>query len=107
MDAKDFIRDFYRMCEGIDDCSQCGLEEMNCDVTNRRATDEEIEKTIKVVEKWSKTHPIETNKDVMLRLLPNNTILYEHDGSPNGHPYINISVSSEWWYSEFKGVEYD
>ena len=44
MDARDFIKEFYRMCECTDDCSQCGLEETSCDITNRPATDAEIEK---------------------------------------------------------------
>ena len=102
MDAKDFIRDFYRMCECTDDCSQCGLEEMNCDVTNRRATDEEIEKAIKVVEKWGKTHPIETNKSIILRLLPSDAIWDEVDNE-----FVSMIIPLSWWKSEFEGVEYD
>lgn len=103
MDAKDFIKNFYRMCECIDDCSQCGLEAMNCDVTNRRATDEEIEKTIKVVEEWGKRHRAETNEAVITRLLPKET---RYRTSPHGR-LINIIVPSDWWHSEFTGVEYD
>ena len=102
MDAKDFIRDFYRMCEGTDDCSQCGLEETSCDITNRPATDAEIEKTIKVVEEWGKTHPIKTNKSVVLILLPNDAMCDENDNE-----FVSIIIPLSWWKNKFKGVEYD
>ena len=111
MDAKDFIRDFYRMCECTDDCSQCGLEETNCDITNRHATNAEIEKTIEVVEEWGKTHPIKTNiethKNLMLRLLPKPATWYAYDVGIHGDSFFNITVPYEWWKSEFTGVEYD
>lgn len=70
MNAVEFLKEERRMCESYgENCVKCPF----CDT--RRCTilleaDEELEKTVAIVEQWSKGHPINTRQSVFLKQYP-------------------------------------
>ena len=57
MDAKKFIIEQRRICKLYgDECGKCPLANNYC-FTNHQPTDEEIDKVVDAVEKWSKENP--------------------------------------------------
>ena len=107
MDAKKFVKEFYRMCESIKNCDECGLDPTKCDITDHNATDAEIDYAIDVINRWSKEHPIEYNRDVIMRLLPVDKCSISHRNKGNGNWEVVLYIPEEWWSSEFRGVQYD
>lgn len=65
MDVVKFFREFRRMCKSTSDCTKCEYHGDKCDNAN-----EIFEKTVAVVEKWSKEHPRKTRQDVFLEQYP-------------------------------------
>ena len=71
MDAVEFLKEERRMCEFFGKtCVKCPFRD-----TRRCAilleTDEELEKTVAIVEKWSKEYPRNTRQSVFLEQYPN------------------------------------
>jgi hypothetical protein len=65
MDVVEFFSEFRRMCKSSSDCTKCQYHGNKCDNAN-----EIFEKTVAVVEKWSKEHPRKTRQDVFLEQWP-------------------------------------
>lgn len=70
MDAVEFLKEERRMCEFFGKtCVKCPFRD-----TRRCAilleTDEELEKTVAIVERWSKEHPRKTRQSVFLEQWP-------------------------------------
>jgi hypothetical protein len=69
MDALEFLRERKRMCNLCKHCEGCPLERAGCGL-GTSASDEEYEKIIATVEKWSKEHPRKTRQSVFLEQWP-------------------------------------
>lgn len=65
MDVVEFFSEFRRMCKSSSDCTKCQYHGDRCD----NAIDL-FEKTVAVVEQWSKEHPRKTRQDVFLEQWP-------------------------------------
>lgn len=70
MDALEFLKEERRMCNSFDTgCVKCPLGDIGCCVSPEE-TDEEFEKEIAIVERWSKEHPRKTRQSVFLEQYP-------------------------------------
>lgn len=65
MDVAEFFSEFRRMCKSSSDCTKCEYHGDICD-----SAIELLEKTVAVVEQWSKEHPRKTRQDVFLEQWP-------------------------------------
>lgn len=65
MDVVEFFNEFRRMCKSTSDCTKCQYHGNKCDNAN-----EIFEKTVAVVEQWSKEHPRKTRQSVFLEQWP-------------------------------------
>lgn len=65
MDVVEFFSEFRRMCKSSSDCAKCEYHGNKCDNAN-----EIFEKTVAVVEQWSREHPRKTRQDVFLKQWP-------------------------------------
>lgn len=66
MDVTEFFSEFRRMCKSSSDCTKCQYHGDKCDNVI-----ELLEKTVSVVEQWSREHPRKTRQDVFLEQWPN------------------------------------
>ena len=64
MEAIEFLKEAQRMCKSYADCKGCPLESSACGFIRCAVdySDADIRCAIKVVEQWSKEHPLVTNK---------------------------------------------
>lgn len=91
MNAVEFLKEERRMCEFFGKtCVKCPFRD-----TRRCAilleSDEELEKTVAIVERWSREHPSKTRQTELLNMFP------EAHVSENGSLYIcPASVSSAY-----------
>lgn len=69
MDALEFLKERNRLCNSYSDCCDCPLGSSSC-VINRATSDEDNEKMIATVERWSKEHPRKTRQSVFLEQYP-------------------------------------
>lgn len=65
MDVAELFSEFRRMCESSNDCAKCQYHGNKCDNAI-----ELLEKTVSVVEQWSKEHPRKTRQSVFLEQWP-------------------------------------
>lgn len=65
MDTVEFFSELRRMCKSSSDCTKC---EYHGDRCNNAI--ELLEKTVAMVEQWSKEHPRKTRQDVFLEQWP-------------------------------------
>ena len=81
MDVMEFFSEFRRMCKSTSDCTKCQYHGDKCD----NAIDL-LEKTVAMVEQWSKEHPRKTRQSVFLEQYPEAWV--DEDGClricPNG-----------------------
>lgn len=66
MDVAEFFSELKRMCKSSSDCAKCEYHGDKCDNAI-----ELFEKTVVVVEQWSRNHPRKTRQDVFLEQWPN------------------------------------
>lgn len=69
MDAFEFLKERKRMCNSYKGCGGCPLERGNCGL-NTSTSNEECERIVATVEKWSKEHPRKTRQSVFLEHYP-------------------------------------
>lgn len=90
MDALEFLRERKRMCNLRKHCEGCPLERDGCGL-GTSTPDEEYEKFIAIVERWSREHPSKTRQTELLNMFPDAHV------SENGSLYIcPASVSSAY-----------
>lgn len=64
MDANEYIKEAYRMCSRYH-CDECPARKGACIVSMSVSSSEaERERYVSIVEKWSKEHPVITNREV-------------------------------------------
>ena len=74
MDAVEYLRTFYKMCDSNKYCSSCeaiGVCQNDC---------EKAEQMVEIVEKWAKEHLKKTRLDKLLEVFPNADV---YDGIPD------------------------
>lgn len=70
MDALEFLKERRRLCSCYEECIDCPLKGVKCNINNF-VTDEHYSKIIAAVEQWSKEHPCKTRQSVFLEQYPN------------------------------------
>lgn len=73
MDAFEFLKERKRMCNSYKGCGGCPLERGNCGL-NTSTSNEECERIVATVEKWSKEHPRKTRQSEFLKQWPNASV---------------------------------
>lgn len=70
MDAVEFIKEYYRICEAHEDCVDCPFtkEEIDipCDLISKNA-----EKIVSIVKQWAEEHPRKTMIQDFFEKFPN------------------------------------
>ncbi len=102
MDAKEFIKERNRMCKSFGDlnCDGCPINDI------LRCSDLEHfnPEMVDAVEKWSKEHPLKTNRDALKEKF--GTIMFSADGYFTlKHFLINNMSIEDWLNSEYKEPE--
>ena len=69
MEALEFLKERKRMCNSYKGCCDCPLESSHC-VISHVTSDEDYERIISTVERWSKEHPRKTRQSVFLEQWP-------------------------------------
>lgn len=69
MEALEFLKERKRMCNSYKGCCDCPLESSHC-VISHVTSDEDYERIIATVERWSKKHPRKTRQSVFLEQYP-------------------------------------
>lgn len=69
MDAVKYLKERKRMCDSYNNmCDGCGFGKVpKCN----RAEEDNTEKAVEIVEKWSAEHPIKTRQSEFLKMFPN------------------------------------
>ena len=83
MDTLEFLKERKRMCTSCKGCDGCPLEGTHC-VLSYATDDEDYERIIATVERWSKEHPRKTRQSVFLEQWPDAII--SDDGLPEVAP---------------------
>ena len=65
MDVAEFFSELRRMCKSTSDCTKCEYHGNRCDNAI-----ELFEKTVAIVEQWSREHPRKTRQSVFLEQWP-------------------------------------
>lgn len=65
MDVAEFFSEFRRMCKSTSDCTKCEYHGGRCDNAIKL-----LEKTVAMVEQWSREHSRKTRQDVFLEQWP-------------------------------------
>ena len=69
MDALEFLIERRRLCKSYTACNECPLKGARCHLDSSMS-DEEYERAITTVEKWSKEHPCKTLQSVFQKQWP-------------------------------------
>lgn len=70
MDAVEFLRTAYRMCDTYSECDSCPAACNSCFVNpiDRRRNPDGV---VAAVENWAKDHPVKTRQSEFLKMFPN------------------------------------
>ena len=84
MDAKIFAKELGRMCKSYDDCGKCGMSKLRTEKYCNCLNDFCIypAEAVRIVEEWSKAHPIQTNGDKFYEVF--------------GWDIFNVLVNESW-----------
>lgn len=85
MDAVKFLKECNRICDTVD-CLDCPLHDEH--ICMHGIEDDEAEKAVSIVEKWSKEHPVMTNEQKFREVF--------------GETHSLVKAPSEWWVAEYK-----
>lgn len=100
MDAITFIKEHKRMCKSQEDCDSCKLGEnryCNYGPATPMST-EEIKEVVRIVEEWSKTHPLKTMIQDFFEKFPNAP--KDLNGTPQVCPYQCGYTKEEYCMSD-------
>ena len=107
MDAKEFLKEWERMCNSTN-CKSCGL--LNSEACGGMPFGEvDFDEMVAKVEKWSKEHPLVTNGDKVMEIIKDAGVPVTARGSgfDREDPVntVHIAVSEDWWDAEYKEEE--
>lgn len=78
MDAVKFLSEASRMCGSTKSCAECAANEV-CGFTPEFPSDfgkvDQMQKMVKLVEKWAEEHPRKTRQSVFLEQWPNANVI--------------------------------
>ena len=83
MDALEFLKERKRMCDSYKSCEGCPFDDIKCSI-NSLLYDDEYDRSVAIVEQWSKEHPRKTRQSVFLEQWPDAII--SSDGLPQVAP---------------------
>lgn len=90
MNALEFLKERKRMCDSYKSCEGCPFDDSKCSI-NALLYDDEYDRSVAIVERWSREHPSKTRQTELLNMFP------EAHVSENGSLYIcPASVSSAY-----------
>ena len=69
MDALEFLKERKRMCDSYKSCEGCPFDDIKCSI-NSLLYDDEYDRSVAIVERWSKEHPRKTRQSVFLEQYP-------------------------------------
>ena len=106
MDAVKYLKERKRMCDSYNNrCDGCGFGDApQCNHTE----DDNPEKAVAIVEKWSKDHPKKTRQSELLKMFPNaeieNGIAFacpkSLDKNVNCDPLNCVECTRKYWLEE-------
>lgn len=70
MDAVEFLKTSYRMCNTYEDCNACPVDTYACYIHGGNCR-ENPDGVVAVVEQWAKDHHAKTRKSELLKMFPN------------------------------------
>lgn len=70
MDAVEFLKTSYRMCNTYEDCNACPVDTYACYIHGGNCR-ENPDGVVAVVEQWAKDHPVNTRQSEFLKKFPN------------------------------------
>ena len=96
MEVFDCLKEAQRMCKSYPDCKGCPLINFACGFIRciERFSDEDIQCQIKIVEQWSKEHPIITNARKFKEIF----------GLP---AHCMIDQDAQWWDEPYEEPEHE
>lgn len=98
MDAKEFLLERKRMCDAFgSSCAGCPAYNLNS-CRRIRLTNAEMDGFIEAVEKWSKDHPIVTNRDKFREIFGPDIGI----NVVTMHSNPAISITDYWLNKEYK-----
>jgi hypothetical protein len=106
MDAKEFVREWTRMCKKYGEvCEGCPLFRETGDPCLLPYCFSEV--VVDVVQKWSAEHPLVTNWMKVMEMMGD---AYESKSgmlrsSKRGNGLLSIEVDKGWWDAEYEGEE--
>lgn len=74
MDAVEFLKTSYRMCNTYENCNACPVDTYACYIHGGNCR-ENPDGVVAVVEQWAKDHPIKTRQSEFLKQYPNASII--------------------------------
>lgn len=69
MDALEFLKERKRMCDSYKSCEGCPFDDSKCSI-NALLYDDEYDRSVAIVERWSKMNPVKTRQSVFLEQYP-------------------------------------
>lgn len=100
MDANEFIKGAYRMCN-CHNCDECPARIGVCIVSmSNTSSDSERKRFISIVEKWSKEHPVIKNRDKFKEVFGDDWCKAFDVASVNSEP-ITSNFLSDFLESEY------
>lgn len=78
MDAVEFLKTSYRMCNTYEDCNACPVDTYACYIHGGNCR-ENPDGVVAVVEQWAKDNPIKTRQSEFLKMFPD-AVIDEDDG---------------------------
>lgn len=83
MDALEFLKERKRMCDSYTGCKGCPFDDSRCVIDSTLSDDDDCERIIVAVEKWSKEHPRKTRQSAFLEQYPEAAL------DKDGYPVLN------------------
>ena len=93
MDAVKFMKEYKRLCDEYSACVGCPLKNYG------DCIDADPEELVKVVEEWSKEHPLYTNGRKFIEEYKDVITSTKREDSGN---LIKIYMYASWWDAEYK-----
>ncbi|MBR2999702.1 MAG: hypothetical protein IKF39_01785 [Oscillospiraceae bacterium] len=108
MDAVQFAREQYRMCElyaSAEDCGECPIDEVNKYGFMGCAAfiGEHPEVAVRLVEEWSKAHPVQTNAQKFEEVFGEYLLQTRFDTV--NRVMVTTAPIGEWWNEPYKEPE--
>lgn len=106
MDAVEYFKEQKRMCANYNYCNECPLaEKMESDGFNYCTAWQRLypEEAVRIVEEWSKAHPIQTNGQKFVEVFGFEPTTWNKMGE-DIHDFI---TDPQWWHEPYEAPKGD